>query len=438
VSDDSTGVPPAESTPSLLIAESKIEAAPFLSTLPASAPELAAVEAPHGISADTSPDKSGAAPSGKQETASPSTLPPSFLELHAAATDRREFVIAKPGPVEISIPGGLPDELRESLEQGQESPVWSPAGGAAKEAVMVDVSSSPVIENIDLATGKRRVIVEDASEGSWSPDGRYFAYVDTDFCGITVFDTGSGSVRRISESGRFPCFTPDGASIIYIDWKGSEAEQLFRISLAGGKPEQLTTDGNWWEPKISPDGEWVLCSGFGFMQYGRNALVRAFNLRNRMSYFILVEGSETPKVGTWSPSGRQFCYTRNDGIVKDGSTVSRSTIYIDQFQPSSLTRPAEETAQPHEFKLVGNFPNPFNPSTTIRFSLPSAGTAELDVYNMLGQKIRSLVSGRMEAGMHSILWNGRDQENRPVSSGTYVARLKMEGKVETRRMTLVK
>jgi flagellar hook assembly protein FlgD len=57
---------------------------------------------------------------------------------------------------------------------------------------------------------------------------------------------------------------------------------------------------------------------------------------------------------------------------------------------------------------------------------------------MMGQKIRSLVSGRLEAGKQSIVWNGRDQQNRPVSSGMYVARLKMEGHVETLRMTLVK
>lgn len=373
VSDDSTGVPPAESTPSPLIAESKIEAAPSLSTLPASALELAAAEAPHGISDDTSPDKSGAAPSGKQETASPSTLPPSLLELHAAATDRREFVIAKPGPVEISIPGWLPAGLRESLEQGQESPVWSPAGkliaftgmngagvwvvsalggrpvlvydntddqisggsaalrkssrtlsftpngrwltilnfkrkppvgGAVKEASTESGSLIPVVETIDLATGERRVIAENASEGCWSPDGRHFAYVDADYYGITVLDTGSGSVRRISESGKFPCFTPDGSSIIYVDWQGSEIEQLFQTPIAGGKPEQLTTDGNWWEPEISPDGEWVLCTGFGIPQYGQNTLLRAFNLRERMSYFIMVEGAETAEMGTWSPSGR--------------------------------------------------------------------------------------------------------------------------------------
>ncbi len=93
---------------------------------------------------------------------------------------------------------------------------------------------------------------------------------------------------------------------------------------------------------------------------------------------------------------------------------------------------------PAEFKLIGNYPNPFNPVTTIRFSLPSEGMAELAIYGMNGQKIRELVSGRMEAGSRSVVWNGRDDDGRPVSSGVYIARLKMNGKVESRRMTLVK
>ncbi|MDP2981964.1 MAG: M56 family metallopeptidase [Candidatus Latescibacter sp.] len=446
--------------------------------------------------------------SSKTENAQSMQFFPDLRELSSAVTDKRETVTAKTGPLEISIPGGLPSALRESLESGQQNPVWSPSGkiiaftgssgmgiwavsaqggkpilvldntnepvskeivssggisrtlcftpdgreitylkfipkpagsGVKKEASAEAVSLMPVIENINLFTGERRVIAEGATEGSWSRDGRYFVYAEGDSRGIGVLDTSTGKRRVISETGLSPCLTPDGLSIIYVDQGWVDLfYQLYRAPIAGGKPEQLTTDGNWWGPQISPDGEWVLCTGYGISRYSQYALLRVFNLRERMSYFIRVEGAETAEMGAWSPTGRQFCYTRISDMIKDGFTSRRSTIYIDNFQSSSLNRPAAETTKPSEFKLVGNFPNPFNPSTTIRFSIPSAGPAELEVYNMMGQKIRSLVSGRLEAGMHSIVWNGRDQENRPVSSGTYVARLKMEGKVETRRMTLVK
>jgi hypothetical protein len=159
-----------------------------------------------------------------------------------------------------------------------------------------------------------------------------------------------------------------------------------------------------------------------------------------MSYFIMIKGMETAEMGSWSPSGRQFCYTRSGNIimVKNGYATRRTTIFIDDFQPSGLEASAAETSQPPAFKLVGNYPNPFNPSTTIQFSLPSAGFAELIIYNMTGQKVCELVRKGMEAGMHSVVWNGRDQHGNPVSSGVYISRLKMDGKVETRRMTLVK
>jgi len=124
--------------------------------------------------------------------------------------------------------------------------------------------------------------------------------------------------------------------------------------------------------------------------------------------------------------------------MNDGPSVRRSRINIDNFQLSSLNSPAAETILPSEFKLIGNYPNPFNPSTTIQFSLSSAGLAELVIYNMTGQKICELVNKHMEAGMHLVMWNGRDQDGNSVSSGVYISRLKMEGKVETRRMTLLK
>jgi hypothetical protein len=125
--------------------------------------------------------------------------------------------------------------------------------------------------------------------------------------------------------------------------------------------------------------------------------------------------------------------------MKDGFNIRKSSIHIADFPLMNLSFPSTgEALKPSEFKLIGNFPNPFNLSTTIRFSLSSAGLTELTIYTMTGQKVRDLVSRRMEAGVHSAVWDGRDHEGKPVSSGIYISRLKKEGKVETRRMTLVK
>jgi hypothetical protein len=88
---------------------------------------------------------------------------------------------------------------------------------------------------------------------------------------------------------------------------------------------------------------------------------------------------------------------------------------------------------PDQFALIGNYPNPFNATTSISFELPFAGNVVLEVYNLLGQKVATLADGRMDAGHHSINWDASS-----YSSGIYFYRLTAGNKVFTKRMTLLK
>lgn len=90
------------------------------------------------------------------------------------------------------------------------------------------------------------------------------------------------------------------------------------------------------------------------------------------------------------------------------------------------------------FSLFQNFPNPFNPVTTITFNLETAGHVRLAVYDALGAKIRTLAEGTYSAGPHSIGWDATDEGNARVASGTYFYRLEAGGRVLTRRMVLLK
>jgi hypothetical protein len=93
---------------------------------------------------------------------------------------------------------------------------------------------------------------------------------------------------------------------------------------------------------------------------------------------------------------------------------------------------------PPEFSLRQNYPNPFNPSTTISYSLPIAGKVRLDIYNVKGQLVKTLLNKDMEAGLHSIIWNGRDMNNQSVASGIYFYRLSSPSMTQTKRMLLMK
>jgi len=88
--------------------------------------------------------------------------------------------------------------------------------------------------------------------------------------------------------------------------------------------------------------------------------------------------------------------------------------------------------------LTGNYPNPFNPETVISFSLAREGKVSIDIYNMRGQKVRSLLEGVYGAGVHSAVWNGCDGLGRSVGSGVYFYRMSAGEFVSVRKMVLLK
>jgi hypothetical protein len=88
--------------------------------------------------------------------------------------------------------------------------------------------------------------------------------------------------------------------------------------------------------------------------------------------------------------------------------------------------------------LLGNYPNPFNPSTTIRFALNAEARVSLKVYNVLGQEVATLVDGIRSAGEHSVTWNGRNGTGTPLSSGVYMYVLRSGDNVQTQTMLLAK
>ena len=92
-----------------------------------------------------------------------------------------------------------------------------------------------------------------------------------------------------------------------------------------------------------------------------------------------------------------------------------------------------ESSIPKEIRLQPNYPNPFNPSTTISYEISRAGDVHLGIYNLNGQLIETLVNGHMVPGHHSMMWNGNE-----LSSGLYFYKLNFEGEVLTKKMLYIK
>lgn len=93
---------------------------------------------------------------------------------------------------------------------------------------------------------------------------------------------------------------------------------------------------------------------------------------------------------------------------------------------------------PTSYRLDQNYPNPFNPDTRIDFALPKAGNVSLTIYDALGRTVKTLASGMLEAGQHTVTWNGTNSQGQTVSSGVYFYRLETAAGAYSRKMMLLK
>jgi hypothetical protein len=126
-------------------------------------------------------------------------------------------------------------------------------------------------------------------------------------------------------------------------------------------------------------------------------------------------------------------------------TVTATDIDASQLSTSFLVTVTGTTAVtgsdvvPTEFVLAQNYPNPFNPSTTIGFSLPKQAPVTLEIYNVLGVKVRTLIVGRlMNATYHSVVWDSKDDVGVSVPSGVYLYRISADQFLSAKRMMLLK
>ena len=93
---------------------------------------------------------------------------------------------------------------------------------------------------------------------------------------------------------------------------------------------------------------------------------------------------------------------------------------------------------PARLEAPGNYPNPFNPMTRLRFALPNSGHVEVTVYDVKGRAVRNLVNRDYPQGRHEVVWDGRDDSGQVLSSGTYLYQVKAGGSVVSGKMVLMK
>ena len=140
-------------------------------------------------------------------------------------------------------------------------------------------------------------------------------------------------------------------------------------------------------------------------------------------------------------------YSYIDERVESGQTyfyklqqvdVDGSNEFYGPVKVSIASAVNQATKTPKKFRLYENFPNPFNPTTMITYDLAHADDVDLKIYNISGRLVRNLLQTRQSAGQHSLIWNGLNERNQPVPSGTYFCILQTSQQQFVTKMTLLR
>jgi len=155
--------------------------------------------------------------------------------------------------------------------------------------------------------------------------------------------------------------------------------------------------------------------------------------------YLVIDG--VPAMRDVRPAeGWTLVLTKDATVTTDRPIYANGTLIEDsaELKVGTYKVTFAKSAVPKRLALYQNMPNPFNPVTDIKFDLPEKAKVRLEVYNMLGQKIRTLVDGELEPGTHTVRWDGKDQMGRDAASGVYFYKLTADGKTFTRKMMLLR
>jgi len=168
--------------------------------------------------------------------------------------------------------------------------------------------------------------------------------------------------------------------------------------------------------------------------------------------YVLVKINNEPGKFTFSDSVGSYQYKLPAGfydvyaerVFFDDSVEYQIEVIDGQF--TQLDIPMSETVDTQNHEIIpaksdfnlSNYPNPFNPETNVSFSIPYDSEVELSIFNIKGQKVKTLINEELHKGKHTTIWSGVDENNKPVSSGIYLYRIKTNNQESVKRMLLLK
>jgi hypothetical protein len=217
-------------------------------------------------------------------------------------------------------------------------------------------------------------------------------------------------------------------------WHSSD-HQIYADSIIWG--DLLSQWDDHWS-SINTDTSIIHILGFSDLGGADNPIL--FTSMERLTAFTIrfkISPTAVPQIVTIDTTRDRRMGSVNFGTY-GGSNSFTPTISTGSLYYGTTSDIESSDLLPSEYLLEQNYPNPFNPITQISFGVTTAGNVNIAVYNLLGQKIKTLVSEFKDAGKYNVTWNATDDGGQPVPSGVYFYRLTTDNRSETKRMMFLK
>ena len=161
------------------------------------------------------------------------------------------------------------------------------------------------------------------------------------------------------------------------------------------------------------------------------------NWVNQGSAAICIDESPYQVWNDWDASQRDLFITDKNGLVVYQQNIT-SGISNDIYDIIFNYLETKDVSTPYKINLHQNYPNPFNPTTLIRYDLPVNEHVSINIYDLTGKRVKSLVNTNQDAGYRSINWNATNEVGQPVSAGMYIYTIQAGEFRQTKKMVLLK
>ena len=240
-----------------------------------------------------------------------------------------------------------------------------------------------------------------------------------------------------------------GGSIFRLWTSGTASTEYFLVENRQKTGYDASLPGSglliWHIDDLKPDNKQEWYPGVPASQHFLAALEQADGL-----WELEHANDQGDAADPWPGSLNQTNFNGTSAPTSDGYLAGGTFVGVTGISPSASTMTAnllvgvsadvagDEPLVPGRFVLAQNYPNPFNPNTTIEFEVPSACDVTLDIYNLLGQHVRTMLEGRIRGGKTELSWDATDNRGESVASGVYFYRLALGDSVLTKKMIFLK